>query len=37
MEMFHFSAMHAIMAITERYPMKAVNQAPDRLRQKREG
>jgi uncharacterized zinc-type alcohol dehydrogenase-like protein len=34
-EMFRFSAKHAIMPMTELYPMKEVNQALDRLRQNR--
>lgn len=32
-EMFHFSGMHAIMPMTETYPMKEVNHALGRLRQ----
>jgi len=34
-DMFRFSAKHAIMPMTELYPMKEVNQALDRLRQNR--
>ena len=32
-KMFHFSATHAIMPMTEPYPMKEVNQVRNRLRQ----